>query len=139
MTYTGGTWVGGQLLTTEYTSCDICSDMCSMGVNISGYGPYDCVAFECTDYAWQGGGRCELWAKAAHFAGAAACASFSDTSCQAAASGYHCYTKIQPPPPPPAVYSNYMELTNNGHNGPCRGTSPTDNDRTACKLSRSNL
>ena len=88
-----GNWTGGQLLTTIETSCDMCADLCSRDVNITGYAPYKCVAFECTNNGWMGGPRCELWAEMPKFAGQGACSSFSDTACKATASPYHCFVK----------------------------------------------
>jgi len=52
--------------------------------------------------------------------------------CTQSASAYYCYSKIpSPPPPPPLTLQGYMEVTVGGLNGPCRGTSPTDNDVSA--------
>jgi hypothetical protein len=100
MVMVDGEWTGGNWLTTSTSDCSFCADLCSRNVNITGYAPYDCVAFECTpapgDFAampagWGGafdnGPRCELWSTVPQFAGASSCTNISDANCMASASG----------------------------------------------------
>ena len=111
---------GGNKVTVPTMNCDVCADMCSRNVNITGY-PYTCLAFECTPSLADPtnvaplGAHCELWSKPAMFAGA--------SSPQPPYSAYYCYVKNSPPPAPPPNYmiAGYSQLLNDGKNGPCRG------------------